>query len=53
LGITQEQSAARLRVSRGTYRQLERRVNPQLSTLLALAEAGFDLRRIVPELFQV
>lgn len=53
LRLTQEGVASLLGVSRGTYRQLERRANPQLATLLALADVGFDLRRVVPELFVV
>lgn len=51
LGLTQDQAAARLGVSRGTYRQLEERANPQLETLRALQSAGYDIRRIAPWLF--
>lgn len=52
LGISQYEAARLLGVARGTYCQLETTANPQLSTLIALAEAlGADLHAIAPELF--
>jgi DNA-binding phage protein len=39
-------------VSRSTYKQMETTANPQLSTLVGLAEAvGMNPRAIAPELF--
>jgi DNA-binding XRE family transcriptional regulator len=51
LGLSMAQAAEKLGVAKGTYQQLERRADPRLSTLLALAEAlGMDPRRLTPEL---
>lgn len=52
LCLTQDEMAYRLGVSRGSYRQVEEHGNPRLANLLALAEI-LDLRRVVPELFEV
>jgi transcriptional regulator with XRE-family HTH domain len=51
LGLSQPQMAARLGVSRASYKNIECVANPMLSTLVALKTAGMDLRAIAPELF--
>lgn len=50
LGLTQEQVAGQLQVTRGSYCQWEERCNARLDGLFLLAKI-YDLRRIVPELF--
>ena len=52
LGLTAEQAAARLSVTRSSYIQLEERGNPTLTRLVELVrKVGMDLRALVPELF--
>lgn len=53
LNLTQRQAADRIGISRSTYRQLEDGTDPQLSTLIALADAGFKLRAVAEELFRM
>ena len=51
LGLTAEQAGKRLGVSRTTYSQLEEAADPKLSTLIALATAGFRVKVFAHELF--
>jgi transcriptional regulator with XRE-family HTH domain len=51
LGLSQEECARRLGVTRTSYRQLEETANPQLSRVIALVELlGMDGRTLAPEL---
>lgn len=53
LGLTQDQAAMKLGISRSTYKQLERAANPQLSTLLGLVDQlGMRPTAILPELLR-
>jgi transcriptional regulator with XRE-family HTH domain len=53
LGLTQEEAAMAIDVSRNTYKRLERATrDPHLSTLAKLVRAGFRLEAIAPELFE-
>jgi transcriptional regulator with XRE-family HTH domain len=50
LGLSQEEAAHKLSVSRFTYQQLETAANPPASTLLALVRVlGMDLAALLPE----
>jgi transcriptional regulator with XRE-family HTH domain len=51
LGWSMSEAANRLGWSHSTYKQLELRPNPTVRTLGALAEAGFRMAAILPELF--
>lgn len=51
LGLSQEQAAELLGVSRGSYKQYEDGGRePRLSTLAKLVQAGFRLEILAPEL---
>jgi transcriptional regulator with XRE-family HTH domain len=52
LGLSQEEAARRLGMSRSNYKQYEARANPQLGTLIGLTRVlGMRLKAIAPELF--
>jgi transcriptional regulator with XRE-family HTH domain len=51
LGLSQDECARRLGITRSSYRQLEETANPQLSRVIALVELlGMDGRVLAPEL---
>jgi transcriptional regulator with XRE-family HTH domain len=53
LGLTQEAMAARLGITRGTYKQSEESVTPLYSTVIGLVvEGGMDPRILCPELVE-
>lgn len=53
LGLTQEECAHRLSISRGSYRQIERVTVLQYGVLVALVrDLDFDPRTLAPELFE-
>lgn len=53
LGLTQDECARRIHISRGAYRQIETVTVMQYGVLVALVrDLGFDLRELAPELFE-